>query len=200
MRNRMIVGMIVLGLSLSTSSAWAQQEAKKMTAEEQAAMDAWMKAATPGAAHAQLEPFVGSWKVQVTSWPAPGAPPSTSTGSAEAGWIFGKRFIREEFQGEFMGMPFEGLGITGYDNYREQYRSFWIDNFGTTMLTMTGTSKDGGKSFVYTGEMDDVVQGRTISFRNIGRIVDANTHVMEMHGPDASGKDFKMMEIVYTRK
>lgn len=171
-----------------------------MSAEEQAAMDAWMKAATPGEAHLALEPFIGSWKVRVTSWPAPGAPPSTSTGSSEAEWILGKRFVKERFEGEFMGMPFEGLGITGYDNTRRQYRSFWIDNFGTTMLTMTGLSKDGGKTFVYTGEMDDVVQGKTVTFRNTARVVDANTHVMEMHGPDASGKEFKMMEIVYTRE
>lgn len=199
MKNRFLFGLIVLGV-LAVSPAWAQQEAKKLSAEEQAAMDAWTKAATPGEAHARLEPFVGTWKVRVTSWPAPGAPPSISTGSAEAEWIFGKRFLREEFTGEFMGMPFEGLGITGYDNTRAQYRSFWIDNFGTTMLTMTGASTDGGKTFVYTGEMDDVVQGKTVTFRNTARIVGADTHVMEMHGPDASGREFKMMEIVYTRK
>lgn len=199
MKYRLAVWLVVLGV-LAVCPAWAQQESKKMSAEEQAAMDAWMKAATPGEAHAALEPFVGSWKVRVTSWPAPGAPPSTSTGSAEAEWILGKRFLKEEFEGEFMGMPFEGLGITGYDNTRKQYRSFWIDNFGTTMLIMTGASTDGGKTFVYTGEMDDVVQGKTVSFRNTAKVVDADTHVMEMHGPDPSGKEFKMMEIVYSRK
>ncbi|MEW6336286.1 MAG: DUF1579 domain-containing protein [Acidobacteriota bacterium] len=199
MKNRCVVFLLVLG-ALGMSPAWAQQEERPMSAEERAAMDAWTKAATPGEAHAALEPFVGSWKVRVTSWPAPGVPPSTSTGSSEAGWILGKRFVQERFEGEFMGTPFEGLGITGYDNTRKQYRSFWIDNFGTTMLNMTGASNDGGRTFVYTGEMDDVVQGKTVTFRNTARVVDADTHVMEMHGPDASGKEFKMMEIVYSRK
>jgi hypothetical protein len=51
-----------------------------------------------------------------------------------------------------------------------------------------------------TGTMDDVFTGKPTKLRTVTRIVDANKHVMEMFGPDPAGKEFKMMEIVYTRK
>jgi hypothetical protein len=44
------------------------------------------------------------------------------------------------------------------------------------------------------------VTGKPMKVRTVTRIVDANKHVMEMFGPDRSGKEFKMMEIVYTKK
>jgi len=36
--------------------------------------------------------------------------------------------------------------------------------------------------------------------RNHRKIADADHHVMEMWGPDPTGKQFKTMEIRYTRK
>jgi hypothetical protein len=34
-----------------------------------------------------------------------------------------------------MGMPFEGLGYTGYDNVKKQYFGTWIDSMSTGIMT-----------------------------------------------------------------
>jgi len=52
----------------------------------------------------------------------------------------------------------------------------------------------------FTSTMDDVVSGKSMTVREVSRVVDANRHVFEMYGPDKTGKEFKTMEIVYTRK
>jgi hypothetical protein len=42
--------------------------------------------------------------------------------------------------------------------------------------------------------------GKPAKIRTVTRIVDPNQHVYEMYAPDPKGNEFKMMEIVYTRK
>jgi hypothetical protein len=39
-----------------------------------------------------------------------------------------------------------------------------------------------------------------MTVREVIRVVDNNKHVFEMYGPDKSGKEFKTLEIVYTRR
>ncbi len=204
MSRRTFVGGVVVGLlfALAAPCVVAQQQAEKpkMTAEQQAAMEAWMKVATPGEGHKALEPLIGSWNVETTMWEKPGNPPEKGAGVAEDSWVLGGRFVKEEFQGEFGGMKFQGLGYTGYDNYKKKYVGTWMDTMGTMMMTMIGTVDASGKVFTATSTIDDIMTGKPMKVREVTRIVDANKHVMEMFGPDPSGKEFKMMELVYTRK
>ncbi len=196
-------GVVVIGaLAGSLGIAVAQQgdKPKEMTPQERAAMEAWMKVATPGEGHKVLEPMVGTWDVQMTMWQAPGAPAQVSKGVSEDTWVLGGRFVRESVHSEFNGMPFEGLGYTGYDNFKKQYVGSWMDTMGTMMMTMTGSADASGKVITATSTMDDVMSGKKITVRQVTRIVDANKHVFEMFGPDPTGNEFKMMEAVYTRK
>lgn len=196
-------GVVVIGaLAGSLGIAVAQQgdKPKEMTPQERAAMEAWMKVATPGEGHKVLEPIVGTWDVQMTMWQAPGAPAQVSKGVSEDTWVLGRRFVRESVHSEFNGMPFEGLGYTGYDNFKKQYVGSWMDTMGTMMMTMTGSADPSGKVITATSTMDDVMTGKKMTVRQVTRIVDANKHVFEMFGPDPAGNEFKMMEAVYTRK
>ncbi len=177
-----------------------QEPAKQMSAEEQAMMAEWMKIATPGEAHKKLEPMVGSYTVKVTQWDKPGAPPSTSAGSSESKWVLGGRFVQDSFSGEFMGMPFEGIGYTGFDNYKQKYVSVWMDNFGTMMMNMTGTCDATGRTCEFKGQVDDFMLKKSVTARSVTKIVDGNTHLFQMFYPGPDGKEFKMMEMVYTRK
>jgi len=54
-----------------------------------------------------------------------------------------------------MGMPFEGIGINGYDNLKKKFVSTWIDNMGTMIVMSTGTFDPATKTFTYMGEMDN---------------------------------------------
>ena len=161
-------------------------------------MEAMAKAATPGAEHKALDPFVGSWTTKVTFWMAPGAPPAVMEGTSESRWVMGGRYIEEHFNGTFFGAPFEGRGYTGYDNVKKQYWSTWIDNMSTGIMTSTG--KRDGKAWTFQGTMADPMTARDNTIDMKITVADADHHTMEMWGPGPDGKVGKTMEIAYTRK
>jgi hypothetical protein len=69
---------------------------------------------------------------------------------------------------------------------------------GTGIMSMTGTWDAATKSIIYTGSMADPMTGKDTPFREVWRFVDDNHQVMEMYY-SADGKEFKSMEIKYTR-
>ena len=192
---------LAAALLLVCSSMFAQhdhgkpQDAPPM---DPAMMEAMMKAGTPGDAHKKLDVFTGTWTTKVTSWMAPGAPPMVMEGTAEAKWTMGGRYVEQRFAGNFMGMPFEGLGYTGYDNVKKQYWSTWMDNMSTSMMTSTGNMD--GKAWSFTGMMTDPMSGKDMRSDTKIVVTDADHHTMEMWSPAPDGKMFKMMEIAYSRK
>jgi len=56
-------------------AAAEQPQKKEMPPDQKAAMEAMMKAASPGDAHKKLASFVGNWDALVKTWMQPGAPP-----------------------------------------------------------------------------------------------------------------------------
>ncbi len=187
---------------LSSVTLVAQEKSKKMpemSAEQKAAMDAMMKAATPGAEHKKLASMVGTWETKVTMWMAPGAPPQVSTGVSTNKSVLGGRYIQESFKGTFMGQPFSGIGYTGYDNVTGQYIGSWMDTASTAMMNSTGKAEDD-KTFTFASTMPDPMTKKPMDFKTKVTVTDKNHHVMEMWGPAPDGTTFKMMEITYSRK
>jgi len=166
-----------------------------------ASMKAMMEAGIPGEPHKMLAQSTGTWNADVTHWMSEAAPPEKATGTATLAMIYGGRYQQSKFSGDMMGMPFEGSGILGYDNTEKKYFSTWIDNMSTGMMTMWGTWDDASKSITFTGTMKNPANGLDCDLKEIYKTVDDNTHVMEMYGPEMkTGKEYKMMEIKYTRK
>lgn len=179
-----------------TVAAFAADE--KKPAMDAAMMEAMMKAGTPGEAHKALDVFAGSWTTKVTSWMAPGADPMVMEGTSENKWVMGGRYLEQRFSSNFMGMPFEGLGYTGYDNVKKQYWGTWMDNMSTAMMMSTGTGD--GKSWTFKGSMPDPMTGKDAAMDEKITVLDADHHTMEMWSPGPDGKMFKSMEIAYSRK
>jgi hypothetical protein len=173
---------------------------KPMSAEQKAMMDAWMKFATPGDAHKSLQGMVGTWDAEVTSWMEPGQPPTKSKGVSENRMVLGGRWVESKFTGDMMGMPFEGIGYTGYDNFKKKYMGTWMDNMSTAVMVSEGTFDNAGKVMTSTSTMDDFMTGKATTFRMITTMVDADQHLFEMYGPDPTGKEVKQMEIRYKRR
>jgi hypothetical protein len=196
---RLKVYLSACAILLSSIVALAQEQ-KQMSAEEKAAMDAMMKAASPGEAHKKLAGMVGTWDATVKMYNAPGAPAQVSTGTSENKLVLGGRWVQETFNGTFMGMPFSGIGYTGYDNIKKQYVGTWMDTMSTSMMQSAGTGDASGKSFTFSSTMDDPVTGKPVTTKSTMTVTDENHHTMEMWMPAPDGKMFKMMEINYTRK
>jgi hypothetical protein len=183
-------------------------EAGKGQPEVDPAMAEMMKKcqefATPGDDHKRLEPLVGKWEFS-TSWRmSPDAPADVSKGKAEYKWIFDGRYLQQECTGEpceaMGGMILKGLGVTGYDNMRKQYFCSWFDNMGTGVMMGYGTADASGKVITMEGDFSNPMTGNQHEkWRTITRIESPDKHIFEMYGPDPSGKEFKCMEITYTR-
>ena len=161
-------------------------------------MAQYMKYSNPGADHEMLKQFAGSWKTVTKAWMGPGEP-QVSQGMADKTVILGGRFLKEEYNGIFMGEPFSGVGLTGYDMLKKEYIGNWVDTMGTGQMIMKGKADASGKALAWTATAPDPMTMKDKQYRMITKIVDNNTHTfsfMEM----VEGKEVTTMEITYTRK
>ncbi|GAC1396833.1 MAG: hypothetical protein NVSMB68_13420 [Thermoanaerobaculia bacterium] len=190
---------LALVLVCSVPAIAQNDKQQHMTPAQKAEMDAMMKYMTPGEGHKALDGMVGTFDTRVTMF-QPGAPPQTSTGTTVNQWILGNRFVEQRFTGTFMGMPFEGIGHTGYDNAKKKYVGTWIDNFSTGVMTSIGSTSDNGKTWTFKSEMTDPKTGKDMPGESRLTITDTDHHTMEMWGAGPNGKNMKMMQIEYTRR
>ena len=192
---------LCLMMTAVSASAEDKKPAKQM--DPQAMMEEYKKLATPGEPHKQLASLAGSWTTKTKEWMEPGKPPMESSGSVEMKTLLDGRFIQQEFTGDMMGQPYNGIGTTGYDNLRKRYVSTWIDSMGTGIFTMEGKASADGKTITLTGQHAELGGGQ-MSHRAVWTLVDPNTQTFVMYGSHShgkeQGKEMKMMEITYTRK
>lgn len=176
----------------------ATSHGQSMDAATQAMMAKWQAYASPNDNHQVLNPLVGTWSHVVKWWMTPDSQPETSTGTSETQWVMGGRFLRHSAKGTSMGQPFEGMGLTGFDNGKQAYQTIWIDNMGTGMMIGEGTYDPGTKTLTDQGNFTDPMVGQR-SYRGVMTFMDDTHYRYEMYGADENGKEFRMLEIVYTR-
>jgi hypothetical protein len=163
------------------------------------AMKNWMDYMTPGDMHKMMASHDGKWNEEITMWMAPDSPPTKSTGTAVNKMIMGGRYQESTHTGSFDGMPFEGKSTLAYDNATKTFKSTWIDNMGTGIMVMDGIYDEATKTINFSGMMIDPMTGQETKVRETFTIIDENTQKMEMFC-STSGKEYKNMEIVFTRK
>lgn len=162
--------------------------------------NAWNDYMTPGEPHKMLAMESGTWHEEMTMWMEPSAEPMKNTMTAESKMIYGDRYQETIHKGDFMGMPFEGKSILAYNNASQEYTSTWIDNMSTGIMIMSGKYDEATKTINFSGTTVDPVTKKEKAVREIYTIVDENTRKMEMFDVDYSGKEYKSMEIIMTRK
>ena len=206
------VALVSVALSQDKEKPRAAQAAAKADAPAQpdpAAAQAAMEGMNPGPMHKHLEPFVGKWNTTMQLWMAgPESEPVNFKGTSEAKWILGGRYVQDTHKmpmqmpgpdGQLVEMEMEGLGMTGYDNFKKMYVFTWADNMSTQLITGYGTFHPEKKTLTSYGTMDEApiqVVGRTVKY--VSRVVDKDTHVFQIIDLHA-GDDHKVMEITYKR-
>ena len=125
------------------------------------------------------------------------------TGTAKESLILGGRFLKQEISGEPLEKgqpPFEGVGFIGYDNIRKEYQTVWFDNM------MTGMMRGAGKFDAATGTLSDQgdfscpTTGETNRwYRTAWTVMDEDHTKYESYSRASDGREFKSMEILYTR-
>jgi len=166
---------------------------------QEAMMAAWQKAMSPGAGHARLEPMVGTWAARTTFTMGPDAPPQVSQAVSEHRWVLGGRYLEQSYRGASMGMLFEGLGYTGYDNIQGKYVGTWMDTFGTGFMNSVGVGKPSGTQIDFEAHSIEP-SGKRIRFECRVLIQDRDHHSYEMWTRSPDGRRYRVMLGEYTRR
>lgn len=171
---------------------------KGMTPEQ---MQACMEAGIPGKMHEYLAKGAGTWAGKSIMKMTADSEPMNSECTLTVTPIMDGRFVKTEMVGEMPGMgPISGLGITGFDNVSKKFQCTWADSCSTGMMQGTGELSSDGSTMTMTYTANCPVTKKPVAFREIQRRTGDNTMTLEMHGPDmVTGKEFKMMEIAFTR-
>ena len=188
-------------LALTTlAGAQQTQKAPEVTPELKAEMEAYMKAGTPGAPHKALASTAGSYDLKIKHWHQPGVPAMEETGSATRAMALDGRVLVEQFKSSMMGMPYTGHGMTGFDNVTGKYWSTWSDSMSTGLMVSEGTCDDQGKACTFIGTWNDAIKKAPAKARMTIRRTSPTTEIFELYGPGKDDKEFRMMEITYTKK
>ena len=154
-------------------------------------MQKWKQFALPGEHHDRFEFHAGKWDSTCTIWmEGPDKPPVIGKTVVSSKLIFGGRFLetrmrgttRMEFNGETMEVPIEGIGYLGYDNFKEKYVHFWIDNGGTGIYYSEGTSDESGKVTTFFSTVDEWQTGeRDKPYKMVQTLIDKDTIKMVLY-------------------
>lgn len=188
--------LLVLSLFLfsSVNLLIAQDEEMGMDPEM---MKAWQEYMTPGAMHDLLAKSVGEQKTEIKSWMDPNMPPTVTEGKSVCESMLGGRFFHSKETANFMGMPFEGSAITGYDNATKKFFSYWVDNMSTGGMVLEGSYDEATKTFTYAGSGMSFTGAYKV--REIIQYINDDETMFTMYMEEGGKPEMKMMEIKYTR-
>lgn len=152
----------------------------------------------PNEHHKMLNAFTGTWDAVMTM-NMPTGEVMASKGKAVNEMMFGGRFSKTTFTGEFLGKPFFGEGWTGYSNAEKTYQTTWVDSVSTSLYFMTGTASADGKTMTFDGTELDPMSGAKMPVRDIITIESPDQHTMARMMTLPDGTSVPSFKIVYTR-
>jgi hypothetical protein len=161
----------------------------------------WKEYTIPSEAHKILDDIVGTFNYSIRMWTDPHANPVEMAGKSANRWILGGRYVEQEITGgSMLGELFAGVGITGYDNFREEYQSIWIDNMSTGIALSTGKAQANERVIEQIGMSSNPMKdNKNYWFKTVVHVISKNEHTYVMYVKDEDDNEFKSMEIKYTR-
>jgi hypothetical protein len=182
-----------------------EQEVRDMTRQAQSAVDQldeqtrkWLEASTPGERHQALAKLEGRWSAKLTFWTGPDAPAQNSEGAITNTIQLDGRFVRQQFEGQVMGMPMKGEGYLGFDNPANEFVGLWMDTLGTGVQVHRGSPGPDANTITLRGEFKDLA-GRPVASRHVITFLNNDRHVFEIYHAPAGTPEFRSMRAEYTR-
>jgi len=196
---------LILLTSVLIASAFIVAAQEPPTPEQQAEMmQKAMELAQPGPEHKKLAELVGSWDYSFKMWMSPTETnPLMADGKGEARMVIGGRFLELSYTGMFMGMPFEGLSMIGFDRRNNEYTSVGFDNFGTYWVSAKGPADKETGVITMSGEDYDGMMKITQKYKfemNVKSKDSFSFSVIFTDPVTSQGTgNFKTVEVEYTR-
>ena len=164
--------------------------------DEGATAEAAMPMAKPTAEHAGLKADVGVWDAKLTVHSPMGEMESQGV---ETNRMLGEFWVLSDFEGNVMGMPFNGQATIGYDPNKKMYVGTWIDSMNTALTLMEGTADADGNITMKSQQMD-AMTGAMQNVESVAKRQDEDHRTYESFVVGDDGKKTLMMTIAYTRK
>lgn len=163
-------------------------------------MEEMARVMAPNENHERLKSLVGKWNVTTKMWMQPDGAPEETKGTADIKVFPGGRFVQEDFRGKIMGKPFSGFSLTGFDNTKQKYQMLWVDSMSTCMTVSEGTVDASGKVVTTVATSLDPLTKKPAQMKFVMTLESDKKHTTETYERGKDGKEFRSMEIVYTRK
>lgn len=150
MRNAFVSALAALS---ATMCALAAQD----PAKQEAGVETFQEMPNPKVeAHDALKPLAGTWQCTIKMAAIPGVPgmekPNELTSMEHAELVCGGLWLKSSVRGTFMGQPFQGVWLAGYDPLQKEYVSLWVDNHDPAMAEMLGSYDPESKTWSWSGE------------------------------------------------
>lgn len=194
MKTTYLISAAVLALSFSAGAD------SKSSMDQEKMMKAMEAAGEITENHKALEYLVGEWSTKTKFWMSPKEKAQESIGKSSFEPILDGKFVKESVEGTAMGKPMKGVAFIGYDNMKKKYVTVWMDNMSTAIYQFEGDSPDKGKTINSVSEFTCPMTGQNKTVRSTLKKVGKNKVQYEHFEKDpSSGKEFKAMEVTYTR-
>jgi len=187
-RRRLVATLVA---SLALTAAWAVAQERKEAGGQH-------EADQPGAVHKQMARWAGEYTTSSKFFAKPGQPSAATTGTATIRSILDERFLSEENAGTMLGQPYTGMHLYGYNNATGKYEATWVYTGSTATMTLTGTSKDDGRTIEYTASIDQ--KGTKMTLYVVLKHVDDDKFTVELYAKNKDGSKGPTLETTYTRK
>ncbi len=145
--------------------------------------------------HAALLQDVGAWDAIVESTCS--GETTKDKGRERIQAICDGRWTWSEFRSEYMGKPFVGHGLVGWDANQKKYASLWIDSMSATCAVTSGTFDEKTKTYSFTGTCTGP-DGKPMKIEQTLSCKDEDSRVLRMKfdGPEMKST----MKITYARR
>lgn len=151
-----------------------------------------------GEHHEWLKKYEGNWDAEMKMWMDPQGDPIVSEGSQKNTLMFDGRYLKSEFKGDWLGEPYEGFSLMGYNNAESRFESTWMDSTSTAILYSTG--KRSGDTLTLEGEMKDCMSEQMVSYRHEMKFESPSKVVFTGYHTVPGMGEMKTMEITYTKR
>ena len=156
--------------------------------------------ARPTPQHDVLDNLWGKWHYAVTIESGDGETEALTL-DADYRWALGGRFLIGRYDGHVNGALFQAREILGYDSFRGEYRSVWVDNNTTAFTLSTGEYDARKRTLTFKGVQDDVEKNlRDQPFTLVYRFADDDHFQIQVRRPGPGGTMVKTTNVNATRR
>lgn len=180
---------------LLSASALALASFGALAAFQEDGMDPKAMFEGPTEHHALLERFVGTWKSTV----APMGPDMPSSSGTETNRAFGELWTLGQYEGDFMGTPFQGHSVVGYDVEKGKYVSMWVDTASSRLNVYEGEWNPGTNQLVMKGPGKNPMTGESVTETHVHHFEGPDRRSFEIRLPGPDGTPTAMLHIDYVR-